>query len=112
MPHLTRALAESDFPAVCPSLGFTESHQVFLDYEGYKKGRAVAKKIEAANIIVDWGVKLGVCELTRRKMKEKEIGKVAEFIKRVLKDGEKPKKTKLEVAKFVAEFQMIEYCFE
>jgi len=38
--------------------------------------------------------------------------KVAEFIKRVLKDSEKPKKIKLEVAKFVAEFQMIEYCFE
>jgi len=109
---LAKALAESKFPVACSSLGFTRSHQVFLDYGGYKKGGVVAKILEEANIIVDCGVRLGVCELTRRGMKEKEMQKVAEFIKRVIKDGEKPQKVKNEVAKFVADFQKIKYCFE
>jgi len=109
---LAKALAESNFPVACPALRFTKSHQVFLDYGGYKKGKVVAKKLEEANIIVDCGVRLGVCELTRRGMGEKEMQKVAEFIKRVVNDGEKPQKVKPEVIRFVAEFQKVKYCFE
>ena len=33
-------------------------------------------------------------------------------IKRVINDGEKLQKVKLEVIKFVAEFQKVRYCFE
>jgi len=109
---LAKALAEYNFPVMCPGLGFTKSHQVFLDYGGYKKGRAVAKKLEEANIIADCGIRLGVCELTRRGMKEREMQRVAEFVKRVVNDGEEPRKVKPEVAKFVAEFQKVRYCFE
>ncbi len=109
---LAKALAEYDFPVMCPGLGFTKSHQVFLDYGGYKQGRAVAKKLEEANIIVDCGVRLGVCELTRRGMKEKEMQTVAEFIKRIVKDRERAEKVKSEVERFVAAFQEVHYCFE
>jgi len=97
---------------MCGNLGFTRSHQVILDYGSYKKGRVIAKKLEQANIIVDCGVRLGLCELTRKGMKEKEIQEVAEFIKRVVKDDEKPSKVKSEVAKFAMEFQKVKYCFE
>jgi glycine hydroxymethyltransferase len=96
----------------CPNLGFTRSHQVFLDYGGYKKGRVVAEKLEAANIIADCGVRLGVCEVTRKGMKEKEMEQIAEFIGKVVKDGEQPEKIKPQVVKFVGEFQKIGYCFE
>jgi glycine hydroxymethyltransferase len=109
---LAKALAEHSFPVRCSSLGFTKSHQVFLDYGGYKNGRVVAKKLEAANIITDCGVRLGVCELTRKGMKEKEMQTVAEFIKRVVTDREKPQKIKAEVSKFAADFGKIKYCFE
>lgn len=108
---LAEALADSGLPVACAKLGFTQSHQVLLDYGGYEKGRAVAKKLEQANIIADCGVRLGVCELTRRGMKHKEMQRVAEFIKRVIKDNEKPQKVKLEVTKFVQQFQEIQYCF-
>jgi glycine/serine hydroxymethyltransferase len=37
---------------------------------------------------------------------------VAEFIKRGVKDDEKPQKIKVEVAKFAAEFQEVKYFFE
>jgi len=109
---LAKALAESNFPVVCSHLGFTRSHQVFLDYAGYKKGRVVAEKLEAANIIVDCGVRLGVCELTRKGMKEKEMQQAAEFIDTVVNGGENPQKVKHEVTKFVSEFQKVKYCFE
>jgi glycine hydroxymethyltransferase len=109
---LGKALFESDFPVVCPNLGFTKSHQIIMDYGGYKKGRVIAKKLEKANIIADCAVRLGTCELTRRGMKEKEMLEVAEFIKRVIKDGEKPQKVKVEVIRFMAEFQKTKYCLK
>lgn len=109
---LAKTLADYDFPVACSSLGFTKSHQVYLDYGGFGNGRTVAKKLEKANIITDCGVRLGTNEITRRGMKQAEMRKIAEFITRVIKDGEEPEKIKLDVAKFVEEFQTVKYCFE
>ncbi len=109
---LAKALWEFSFPVACASLGFTKSHQVFLDFGGFRKGRSIAKKLERANIIVDCGVRLGVCELTRRGMKEQEMEDVAEFIKRVIKDGENTETVKLEVVKFMRDFQKTKFSFE
>jgi len=109
---LASGLADLDFPVACSSLRFTRSHQVFLDYGGYKKGRVVAKKLEAANIIADCGVRLGVCESTRKGMKEGDMQKIAEFIDRVVNRRERPQKIKKEVAKFAAEFREVRFCFE
>jgi len=93
-------------------LGFTQSHQVLLNYGGYKQGRVVAEKLQLANIIVDCGVRIGTCEVTRRGMKEEEMLKIAELIKRTIVDGEQPEKIKKDVAKLCGEFQKVEYCFE
>ncbi|MFQ5758730.1 MAG: serine hydroxymethyltransferase [Candidatus Bathyarchaeia archaeon] len=109
---LAKALAEYSFPVACPSLGYTKSHQVFLDYGGYKHGRVIAQKLEGANIIADSGVRLGVCETTRKGMKEDEMERIAEFIKRVIVDKEAPSQVKEDVTKLAEEFQEIEYCFK
>lgn len=109
---LAKTLAEYDLPVACPDLGFTESHQVYLDYGGFGSGRKIAAALEKANIITDCGVRLGTCELTRRGMKQKEMLKVAEFIKRVLKDKEKPQRIKKEIERFMSEFQEVEFCFK
>ncbi len=109
---LAKALAEDGFPVVCPQLGYTRSHQVLLNYGGYKEGGDVARKLEKANIVVDSGVRLGVCEATRRGMKEKEMQRIALFIKRVVVDDEDPNSVKADVIKFVKEFRGIKYCFE
>jgi len=76
---LAQALHDYDFPVVCPHLGFTQSHQLILDYGNYEKGRVIAKKLEQANIITDCGVRIGTCEVTRRGMKENEMLKIAEI---------------------------------
>jgi len=106
---LAKALTEYDFPVVCSNLGYTSSHQVFLDYGGYKKGRQVAEKLEKANIIADCGVRLGTCEITRKGMKEEEMQKIADLMKRVAIDNEPPHLVKKEVIKLANEFQEIKF---
>jgi len=109
---LAKVLAEEGFPVPCPKLGYTRSHQVFLDFGGYKKGRTVAKKLERANIIADSGVRLGVCEATRRGMRNEEMLRIADFIERAYKKGENPSEVKRDVVKFMKDFQEIHYCFK
>ncbi len=109
---LAKALHDYGFPVVCQHLGFTQSHQVILDYGGYKQGRVIAERLQPVNIIVDCGVRIGTCEVTRRGMKEEEMLKIAELIKRTVVDGEQPENIRKDVAKLCAEFQKVEYCFE
>lgn len=109
---LAKALADYGFSVKGAEDGFTRSHQVWLDYGGYKQGRAVAQKLERVNIIADCGVRLGTCEVTRRGMRESEMEKIAEFIKRWLIDKESGEKIRREVTSFIHDFQRVEYCFE
>lgn len=109
---LAKALSDYGFPVKCSEHGFTRSHQVLLDYGGYKLGRTVAEKLERVNIIADCGVRLGTCEVTRRGMKEDEMEKISEFVKRWLVDKEEAEKIKKEVTRFIRDFQRVEYCFE
>jgi len=109
---LAKALHDYGFPVKCSRLGFTESHQVIMDFGDYERGREVAEKLQKANIIVDCVVRLGTCEVTRRGMKEGEMAKIAELIKRTVLDKENPETVKREVVKLCSEFQNIEYCFK
>jgi len=108
---LAKALDDFGFPVVASSLGYTKSHQVILDYGGYKQGRKVAERLAKANIIADCGVRLGTCEVTRRGMKEAEMEQIAELIRQVSIGKKVFDKVKQEVEKLVKEFQSIEYCF-
>ena len=108
---LAKALYDYGFPVACPHLGFTCSHQVILNYSNYEKGRKIAEKLQKANIIVDCVIRIGTCEVTRHGMKEEEMLKIAELLKRAVIDEENSEKIKREVAKLCKEFQNIEYCF-
>jgi glycine hydroxymethyltransferase len=109
---LAKALYDYGFPVICQHLGFTRSHQVILDYGDYEKGRAFAEKLQHANIIADCAVRIGTCEVTRRGMKEEEMLKTAEMIKRAVVDAESSENIKKDVAKLCSEFQGVEYCFD
>jgi glycine hydroxymethyltransferase len=108
---LARALSDYGFPVICKHLGFTRSHQTIVDWGNYDKGRAMAEKLQNANIIADCVVRIGTCEVTRRGMKEKEMLKIAELLNRTIMDGENPSSVKKDVAKLIKCFQKIEYCF-
>ena len=109
---LAKALHDHGFPVICEHLGFTKSHQVIMDYGDYEKGRKMAERLQRANIIADCVIRIGTCEITRRGMKEPEMVKIAELLKRTVIDDEKPEKIKRDVTKLSSDFQKIEYCFE
>jgi len=109
---LARALNDYGFPVICKHLGFTSSHQLILEYGDPKKARAVAEKLQDANIITDCVIRIGTCETTRRGMKEKEMLTIAELLKRTVIDEEQARSVKKDVARLSAQFQKTEYCFE
>jgi len=109
---LAKALHDYGLPVECEHLGFTKSHQTIVDFGDYEKGRRVAEKLQRANIITDCVIRVGTCEVTRRGMKEKEMLRIAELLKRTLIDEEQPNQIRKEVAEMMGDFQKTEYCFE
>ena len=123
-----KSLWEYGFKVLCPELGFTESHQVIVNVKELGGGKRVAEKLEECNIICNKmalpidkpadatqnpsGIRLGVQELTRWGMKEREMEKIAEFFKRVLIDKEDAEKIKAEVIEFKKQFNEVHYCFK
>jgi len=103
--------------------GFTQSHQVVVDVIEQGGGDFVAKLLEKANIILNKnilpggkldvkfpdGIRIGVQEITRYGMKEKEMRKIALFIKVIVLDKEAPEKIKKKVIKLRKNFQQIKY---
>jgi len=109
---LARALDDYGFPVVGSSLGYTESHQVLMNFGGYKRGREVAEKLEKSNVIADCGVRLGTSEVTRRGMKEGEMEKIAQLMKEVVIDEKESGKVRAEVEDLAEEFRKVNYCFQ
>lgn len=124
---LGKALHGHGFKVLCAHRGFTESHQIAVDVAAYGGGDKVAKTLAKANIIsnknllpsddlknVDTpsGMRFGTQEVTRRDMKEADMQTIADFIKRLVVDGESPEKIKREVIRFRREFPDITYCFK
>jgi glycine hydroxymethyltransferase len=108
---LASALSDYGFPVACKRSGFTCSHQLIMDYGDYEKGRKIAERLQEANIIADCVVRIGTCEVTRRGMKEREMLRIAELLKRTIIDGEGADSIKKDVAKLSGEFQKVAFCF-
>lgn len=123
---LGKELSRLNFDVLGEKNGFTESHQVVVDVSKNGGGDWVAKTLEEANIILNKniipgdeidpespaGIRIGVQEMTRYGMKEKEIEKIAGFIKRVIQDKEPPQDAKKEVISFRKGFQEVKYCIK
>ncbi|HJX02584.1 MAG TPA: hypothetical protein VJ439_01840, partial [Candidatus Bathyarchaeia archaeon] len=108
---LAKALHEHGFPVICQHRGFTRSHQVIMNYRTPEKSRTIAEKLQNAHIIVDCVIRLGTCEVTRRGMKQEEMLRIAELIKRAIIDEESVQSLRKDVGKLAAEFQGVEYCY-
>jgi len=118
--HFGKVMDELGFKPLCQQYGYTKSHQVIVDVKDLGGGKPVAEKMEEANIIINKialptdsdadatknpsGVRIGLQELTRVGMKEKEIEQVAEFYRRVLLDKENPETVKKDVIEFKKDF--------
>ncbi len=102
---LARTLDELDIPVKCREYGYTDSHQVILDFG--QKSAEISKRLEGANIIVDAGIRLGTSEVTRMGMKEEEMEEIAQHIHDVVTGSST--KVKERVTKFVSKFQDEKY---
>ncbi len=120
-------LSEKGFKVVGESKGYTESHQVIVDVSEEGGGKWAAETLEEANIIqnknlLPWdptekvedpsGLRLGVQELTRLGMKERQMEEVANFYRRVIIDEEDPSKVGEDVKNFRNQYQEVKYTFE
>lgn len=122
-----RALFKRGFKALCPHLGFTESHQIIVDVRQHGGGQPVARQMAHCNVICNKmalpddsardathnpsGIRLGVQELTRWGMKEPDMEVVAEFYKRAIIDREPVERVKEDVMALKKRFNKILYCF-
>ncbi|MEM4310843.1 MAG: hypothetical protein QXX95_00430 [Nitrososphaerales archaeon] len=106
---LAKGLDELKVRVKAKELGFTNSHQVILDYDS-KESVIIADKLERANIIVDSGGRIGVNEITRKGMKEEEMDKISQALASViLKDNYEEAKSIVE--KLIKDFNTLHFTF-
>lgn len=100
--------------------GFTETHQVLIRVRAFGRGQEVARRLEENNIVTNYqalpddetfldssGIRLGVQEMTRFGMTEKDFEELAGFISEVVI---KNKTVKEEVRKARQRYLEMKYC--
>ena len=124
---LGKALDERGIPVLGAHRGYSQSHQIIARAKQFGGGLDVAHRLAEANIITnknlvpedkpeDWdrpsGLRIGTIEVTRLGMNEDDMRTIADFIARVLVDGEDPKKVGKDVVDFRLPKQTLYYNFD
>jgi aminomethyltransferase len=118
---LARALAEEHLEvAGDPALGYTETHQVVVEI-GYAQGVEAARRLEENNIIVNYqaspreegfsaagSLRLGVAEMTRFGMQERDFRELAGLISGVVRER---RTVRDQVVRLRSRFLEMGYCF-
>jgi len=102
-----------------PAIGHTETHQVVLRV-GYSRGPETARRLEENNVIVNYqalpddegftassGLRMGVQEMTRFGMKEKDFGELAGIMADIILHN-RPAKDK--VSRLRSRFLQMQFC--
>ena len=103
-----------------PADGYTETHQVLVRVKSHGPGMEIARRLEENNIIVNYqalpddetfldssGLRIGVQEMTRFGMKEKDFGELAGYFADIVIRN---KPAKSEVTKYRRNFLEMGYC--
>jgi glycine hydroxymethyltransferase len=122
--HLGQALEKRGFKVEAKEFGYTESHQLAIDVLKLGGGDEVARVLKDNNIILNMnllphdpldrvanpsGIRLGVQEMTRLGMNEKEMDIIADLFKQCLIDG---KFVGDDVVDFRKDYQIVHYSFD
>jgi len=100
--------------------GFTETHQVLIRVRQYGTGEEIALRLEQNNIITNYqalpddgsfvgssGIRMGVQEMTRFGMKEKDFAELADYMADCIRQN---RKVADKVKEFRQRFQTMQYC--
>jgi glycine hydroxymethyltransferase len=98
---------------------YTGTHMVLADLTSLGEAGELAEMLERANVVTSAvrltadterfnGLRLGVTEMTRYGMREREMKKIAEFIARVVVEKERPESLAPEVGAFRKKFAAIQ----
>jgi glycine hydroxymethyltransferase len=124
---LGKALDERGIPVLGAHKGYSQSHQIIARVKQFGGGLDVAHRLAEANIITnknlvpedrpeDWdcpsGLRIGTIEVTRLGMNEQDMETIADFIARILVDGEDPQAVGKEVVDFRLPKQTLYYNFD
>ncbi|MBN2200277.1 MAG: hypothetical protein JW747_10560 [Candidatus Aminicenantes bacterium] len=103
-----------------PADGFTETHQVLLRVRSFGRGMEIARRLEENNIVANYqalpddetflessGIRMGVQEMTRFGMKEKDFDTLAGLTAEVVLKG---KSVREEVRKYRSRFLNMSFC--
>jgi glycine hydroxymethyltransferase len=105
---LARALDDLGVPVKCKALGFTQSHQVLLGF-GATESPVVADKLQEVDIIADSGIRLGTSEVTRRGMRQNEMGQIALLVADAIRGSNSKAELRKRVHRLVKEFDGLEF---
>jgi glycine hydroxymethyltransferase len=124
---LGKSLEERGIPVIAAQRGYTRTHQVIADVKGFGGGMEVAYRLAEANIIAnknlipgdtpeDWdrpsGLRMGTIEVTRLGLMEEDMGAIADFMARVLVEGEDTASVGKDVVDFRLPMQDFYYNFD
>ncbi|MEM3671013.1 MAG: serine hydroxymethyltransferase [Thermoprotei archaeon] len=123
---LAKALSDNGFKVAGEAKGYTESHQVAFDASDVGGGTAASTLLASANIITNKnllpgeplsnsrnpsGIRLGVQEMTRLGMGEKEMYTIAELFDQLLHKKADPSYIAQRVRSMRKEFRTVKYTF-
>lgn len=124
---LGRALDERGISMLGADRGYSQSHQVIANVKPFGGGLDVAHRLAEANIITnknlipgdgpeDWdrpsGLRIGTIEITRLGLREADMATIADFIARILINGESPQTVGQDVIDFRLPLQTFYYNFD
>ncbi|MEM7347016.1 MAG: aminotransferase class I/II-fold pyridoxal phosphate-dependent enzyme, partial [Chloroflexota bacterium] len=124
---LGKTLDERGIPMLGAERGYSQTHQVIADVKQFGGGLDVAHKLAEANIVTnknlipgdgpaDWdrpsGLRIGTIEITRLGLREEDMATIADFMARVLIEGESTESVGKDVVDFRLPKQDFYYNFD
>jgi glycine hydroxymethyltransferase len=124
---LGKALDERGITMLGAERGYSQTHQVIANVRQFGGGLEVAHRLAEANIITnknlipgddpeDWdrpsGLRIGTIEITRLGLREEDMATIADFIARVLVEGESTESVGKDVIDYRLPKQDFYYCFD
>ncbi|MEM7534441.1 MAG: aminotransferase class I/II-fold pyridoxal phosphate-dependent enzyme [Chloroflexota bacterium] len=124
---LGKALDERGIPMLAAERGYSSTHQVIANVKQFGGGLDVAHKLAEANLITnknlipgdapeDWdrpsGLRIGTIEVTRLGLMEADMATIADFMARVLVQGEDVASVRRDVEDFRFPLQDFYYNFD